>query len=296
MDTVENIARAIKAVYSCLSDEVSRIIFDSRLSYFMSGDKSYLRRMLDLIDHLGEKNHNTVIDLIKNKSLHKSKIIVYGAGVSSGGVVDMLVESGINISFLCDSDKSKQGFQNFGLQIISPDELAENHKDAIIVISSGFFAEEILQSLLLMGFNAEKIYIPNNFNEIYFGEKFLRAVEDEVYVDSGAYNGDTIKRFLGFCGEKYKRIYAFEPDTDNYNLLEKNLQINNVHLIKKGTWNKSDTLLFDSSGMGSNVNEAGELKIEVTAIDEIVKNDAVTFIKMDIEGRSYALYKVRKIQ
>jgi len=253
----------------------------------MSGDKKYMRNILDLIDHAGEKNRNTIIDLINNKSLHKNEIIVYGTGESCGGVVDMLIESGITISFLCDSNKNKHGTRIFGLQVISPDELIESHKNAIVVISTGHFSEEIFQKLLSMGIGSEQIYVPSNFNEIYFGEEFLRAVENEIYIDTGTYNGDTIKNFIKFCDNKYKKIYGFEPDSNNHDLLESNLQkenINNFHLIKKGTWNKNDVLFFDSFGQGSCVNETGALKIEVTTIDEVAQNDAVTFIKMDIEG------------
>jgi FkbM family methyltransferase len=122
---------------------------------------------------------------------------------------------------------------------------------------------------------------------MYFGEEYLRTVENEVYIDAGAYNGDTIKRFLKFCDKKYKKIYAFEPDPNNYKVLEDNIRkerIYNSHLIKKGTWNKSDTLLFSLSGMGSKIKETGVSSVEVVAIDEVVKDDVVTFIKMDIEG------------
>ena len=287
VEAINDLTNKIRDIYSSLGDEVSRIIFEARFLYFLTGDKSHMRRMLGLIDHSGDKNHNTIIDLIENKSLHKNKIIVYGTGESSGGVVDMLVESEISISFLCDSDKSKHGSYLFGLQIISPEELVKTHIDATIVISTGHFSEEIFQYLLSMGFCSENIYVPSNFNEIYFGESFLRAGENEIYIDAGTYNGDTIKNFIKFCDNRYKKIYAFEPDSDNYEVLTNRLKeksINNFHLIKKGTWNKNDTLLFDSVGQGSSVNESGKLKIDVTTIDEVARNDKVTFIKMDIEG------------
>lgn len=46
--------------------------------------------------------------------------------------------------------------------------------------------------------------------EIY--RKIIHLTPNEVYVDLGAYNGDTIQEVLQFTHEKYIRIYAMEPD------------------------------------------------------------------------------------
>lgn len=40
-----------------------------------------------------------------------------------------------------------------------------------------------------------------------------------MFVDGGAFDGDTINGFLQFTQGKFKYIYAFEPDTHNYNKL-----------------------------------------------------------------------------
>lgn len=46
--------------------------------------------------------------------------------------------------------------------------------------------------------------------EIY--RKIIRLTPNEVYVDLGAYNGDTIEEVLQHTRGKYIRIYAVEPD------------------------------------------------------------------------------------
>ena len=58
----------------------------------------------------------------------------------------------------------------------------------------------------------------------------------------------------------------------------------NVKIIDKGSWCEDAILFFNSNGSGSFVSEQGEECIQVTSIDAVVKNDKVTFIKMDIEG------------
>src|SRR5262249_25527227 len=39
---------------------------------------------------------------------------------------------------------------------------------------------------------------------------------DEVYVDAGAYDGDSIRWFIDRVEDRYQRILAFEPDPETY--------------------------------------------------------------------------------
>lgn len=120
----------------------------------------------------------------------------------------------------------------------------------------------------------------------YFNElTFEKNSSNEVYVDCGAFNGDTIVKYKAFTNGKYKKIYAFEPDKGNLETLKNNTaSFANIEIINKGIWDKDKTLSFNSSGSGSCISESGDNVIEVTTIDSIVKDDKVTFIKMDVEG------------
>lgn len=123
----------------------------------------------------------------------------------------------------------------------------------------------------------------------YFDDEIISLSEDEVFVDCGAYDGDSILAFCDALKEKkifgYKRIYAFEADVGNACRLRKNLsELKDVQIIVKGVYDRVCTLYFSESGtMGSKVTDRGS-KIEATTIDETVGDEEVTFIKMDIEG------------
>lgn len=114
----------------------------------------------------------------------------------------------------------------------------------------------------------------------------------EVYLDLGAYNGDTIEEFLELTNNNYHRIIALEPDTKNFKKLKKNLEAKGLaktSLINKGIWNKETTLLFSNSGgRQSTLIDATKLVIPVTTIDLICQKEELklplTFIKMDVEG------------
>jgi len=123
----------------------------------------------------------------------------------------------------------------------------------------------------------------------YF-EEFLNLQENEVFVDAGAYDGQTSVEFIKKC-PKYKSIYLFEPSDENLTLAKENLKkFSNVNFISKGLSNQKDTLRFDTdSGSASSISENGTVEIDVDTLDALV-NEKVTFIKMDIEGaESFAI-------
>lgn len=130
---------------------------------------------------------------------------------------------------------------------------------------------------------------PYSHKPEYFDDEIVSLSEDEVFVDCGAYNGDSILSFCNALKERgisnYKRIYAFEPDAGNAQRLKENLSgAKNILLIEKGVYDKACTLRFSETGtMGSRVSGEGKT-IEATSIDETVGDDEVSFIKMDIEG------------
>lgn len=121
--------------------------------------------------------------------------------------------------------------------------------------------------------------------------------EGDVVFDCGAYCGITSYCFSKLVGETGK-VYAFEPDPQNHEMLLKNIELHNlknVIPVKKGIWSKTDTLYFNIEGaLGSSLVEIStrekpktDNKIEVTSIyDAICEYNIpkVDFIKMDIEG------------
>lgn len=114
----------------------------------------------------------------------------------------------------------------------------------------------------------------------------------EVYLDLGAYNGDTIEEFLELTNNNYHKIIALEPDTKNFKKLKKNVETKeliNTTLINKGIWDKETTLFFSNSGgRQSTLVAATKIEVPVTTIDIICAKEELTepltFIKMDVEG------------
>jgi len=122
------------------------------------------------------------------------------------------------------------------------------------------------------------------FNELTFSPN----TQNDVFIDCGAFDGDSIKKYVDFTGGKYKKIFAMEPLAENVKELRKNTKnIRDVHIIEYGAWSCDTLLSFNADTSASYVSETGELQVKVTSIDSIVKNEDVSFIKMDIEGSEY---------
>lgn len=120
----------------------------------------------------------------------------------------------------------------------------------------------------------------------------LPLTDNEVFLDCGAYDGDTIFSFYEKTAGKYDHLYAFEPDQKNFSALEKNIAtqgLERITLVKKGAWDKPAVLNFSSTvSPASHITQAGANQIEVDSIDNVVGNKKATLIKMDIEGAELA--------
>ena len=135
---------------------------------------------------------------------------------------------------------------------------------------------------------------PEYFNE-YTNSLLQRNTGGINYVDCGAYVGDTVKKFIEFTEGKYEKIFAIEPDTENFLKLEQfaqNNELKNVEIFNCGVWNEKTVLKFNNRGhMGSAISKNGVTEVAVDTIDNIVGDTSISFIKMDVEGSDLnALY------
>ncbi|MEG0971577.1 MAG: FkbM family methyltransferase [Lachnospiraceae bacterium] len=131
----------------------------------------------------------------------------------------------------------------------------------------------------------------------YFFQDMFSWEEQECLVDCGAYDGDTVQEFLNkIPKETDYRVFAFEPDEHNYKQLRDTYHSDKrINTYLKGVWREKTTLKFSTCGNeGSAISNTGMGTTQVEAIDDIIENTKVTFIKMDVEGSELqALYGAR---
>lgn len=121
----------------------------------------------------------------------------------------------------------------------------------------------------------------------YFRTGILHLTDEEHYVDVGAYNGDSIKAFIETVKGKFEKIYGFELDFNNYQTMIKDPLIasdNRICIFHRGISSEEKVSGIVSNGTGSHMTADGNEFVKLVCLDNILKNQKITFIKMDIEG------------
>lgn len=123
----------------------------------------------------------------------------------------------------------------------------------------------------------------------YFpGPEILTLRPGEIFIDAGAYSGETSEAFSKWCSD-YSKIYLMEPDALMFQVASEYIKlknIKNVICVNKGAYSHAAEIGFvNNAAMGSsNINESGTGKIQTISIDDMLNGEEATYIKMDIEG------------
>ncbi|QWN28935.1 FkbM family methyltransferase [Xanthomonas phaseoli pv. phaseoli] len=217
------------------------------------------------------------------------------------------------------------GYEFFNATLNNVDYLVEFSNDLTDEYSQISWLCILLHRLTLNPFYLEACAVghgADNFglNSYSTNRQFFKFNDEEVYVDGGAFNGDTIEGFLRACKGDFKRIHSFEPSIHNNNLIRSRLNLLQDQYLKplapaitlheKGLWDSNTTLKFnpgqivpdfeipglfqtqsahlvESNIIGHIYEKSREedvaITVPVTTIDEATERTA-TFIKLEIEG------------
>ncbi len=117
-------------------------------------------------------------------------------------------------------------------------------------------------------------------------QELFTFTDDEVYLDLGAYNGDTVQEFLQLTSNKYQHIIAVEPDRRNYRKLTALAEsLGNISVEQCGVWSEAGELGFsDSGGRQSTFLAVNKQSVPVNSIDNLAQGLPISYIKMDVEG------------
>lgn len=132
-------------------------------------------------------------------------------------------------------------------------------------------------------------YFPDTLD----GTPFLGL--DEVFVDAGAFIGDTVENFLAAAAGNYQAIYALEPETDNFQKLLGTVDGKpNFFCTQAAVGDEEKQICFSADDSGSKADISGGEKVCVRTLDNLLRDVPVTFLKMDVEGMESAALRGAK--
>lgn len=230
------------------------------------------------------------VPVIKSSDVPKDSIVVNcSSSISPVTVGKKLCALGIrnilNLHEIIFTAKNRLSFPEFVMQMRDNYNRNAHEWIEIYKILSDEESKKTFLDIICYRLTANPFYMRNysvRLNEQYF-ENFMNY-SDEVFVDIGGFDGDTTEEF---CKRYpcYKKVFIFEPSSINMACAKKRLaNYNRIEYVTAGLSDKPGVLSFNQdAGSASAINENGNNTIEVTTLDIRIK-EAVTFIKMDIEG------------
>lgn len=274
---------------------------NSKIALFGAGTYGHL-----CLSYIKENNYN-VVCFIDNDINKQGKFIdnipIYSINEASG--YDVILIS----SFSNNVISSILAMEQIKVPIISFDKwIIFNNIDSFIELSNTLnddISKKILNDLLISKVENtnEKLY--NIYNDKqYFGiPEFCYSNPNEIFLDAGAFVGDTIEKFIYNTCATFKKIYGFEPGEKQFkamklrmNRLIEEWSINNENIIleKIGLSNYIGNTYFEtSSSITSNfvTKNSTENQIIINTIDNYLNGEPITFLKADVEGEELNMLK-----
>lgn len=322
-----NDLEVIHRILDKLEDAESKRIYIYRLLYSLTND---IRYIYDMMGETAQKYQGQVIGkseeaqtvfrlyhecdlysfLIKNLPKSDRNIIIFGAGDMGKEILYWMRRIGFEPKAFCDNSPKIMNTRVEECPVISVDMLEKQYPHSIVIIATQKYHAEIRRQLSGLNISKELIYeyehncLLSYWGTPYFENEILKPEKDEVFIDAGAFCGETAEEFASWC-PSYKKIYSFEPDKVNFEKLSANVvkkKIRDIVPINAGLWSEDKTLYVargGDDGTGSRVKDTGTDEVRVVSLDNLLTGEKATYIKMDIEGSEKealegARYTIRK--
>lgn len=125
----------------------------------------------------------------------------------------------------------------------------------------------------------------------YLPPRVYNFLKHEVFVDCGAYTGDTIENLFVKPGRSFEMVYALEPDPGTNAKLREYVsrqrsdvkqRIQIMDIAAASHWYVAS---FNADGSeNAALSDIGTVKVQCCPLDDVLLEKAPTLIKMDIEG------------
>jgi len=167
---------------------------------------------------------------------------------------------------------------------------ADSVKQAFSVWSDDASRKEYLAQIRWRVLGDYELLARPQIENAYFHADLVSLRPDEVFVDCGAYDGDTLQELLRRENGRFDQIVALEPDPTNFEKMQGYIASLDADLQKRITTlnlavgSKRCKVGFSGNGLAAAITENPSYFVDCAPLDEILLGKVPTYIKMDIEG------------
>jgi len=167
-------------------------------------------------------------------------------------------------------------------------------------------SREVLRAILVSMLTGDRRFCEVVYEkDQYFCLPRFCGWANEIYVDAGAFVGDSLERFMWTHNGLFRNLYAFEPGLRQFTALRAR-----VERLKAEWALNGESIVLMNAGLGehngpSQTRSGGSLTslaigdspdaesqpVMVLNLDNFLKGQPVTFLKADVEGMEMALLK-----
>lgn len=152
-------------------------------------------------------------------------------------------------------------------------------------------AEYLGQIAWRLSLDAASLASPAPIGERYFPHEIFDLNPSDLFVDCGAFDGDSLRDLLARRQGEMRGFVGLEPDPENYRRLSAYVESlpedlrRKVSLHPLAVGSRSGTINFSATATpGSSISASGEITVGCASLDALVGEDRPSFIKMDVEG------------
>ena len=236
-------------------------------------------------------------EFVRDKEFHGHKLCSYSDAKKQYPNMIVLVAFGTCIEEVLDNIKKISCEQELYAPFIPvigsgdfTDEYYCNHYDDFNFVRQRLAdnrSKEVFENIIKYRVSGNTDFLFNSFDSVDNIYSLLNMKKDAVYVDLGAYKGETAAEYIEKVGG-YSHIYAVEPDIKNFKKLERNSRhLNNISLYNTAVSFQNQKLHFAmNGGRNSAINPDNDKSVEIQAmsVDEILSGKKADLIKYDVEG------------
>ena len=148
------------------------------------------------------------------------------------------------------------------------------------------FSKKVFENIIAYKITGEISYlreITTLPEEAY--KNLLNLPASASYLDLGAYNGDTVREFIGFTDGDYSHITAVEPNGRNFRKLSEYAEgIDNCRCVNAACWSFTGEICFSKGGGRMAKQDENGVPTACVSVDDLVGNEGCDYIKFDVEG------------